>query len=167
VQKAEILSLFTYNHWANHRILEAAEHISTAQFLAPAPVSHSSLRKTLVHLLGAEMLWRKRCQENPSPVSFLAEDQFPTFDLLQTEWRAEEEAWRAFLAGLDDEALSSVVHYTTIKGVPFENELWQILLHVVNHGTQSRSEAAVVLTSYGYSPGDIDYIVFLRQMPRT
>jgi uncharacterized damage-inducible protein DinB len=37
------------------------------------------------------------------------------------------------------------------------------LAHVVNHGTQSRSEAAVLLTEYGQSPGDLDLILFLRE----
>jgi uncharacterized damage-inducible protein DinB len=166
VQKAEIHSLFQYNHWANQRILQAAEHISPAQFLTPVPVSHASLRGTLVHILAAEMLWRKRCQEGLSPASLLAEEQFPTFELLQSAWQTEEAAWQAFLNTLNDEALGRIVHYTNTKGFPFETSLWQILLHIVNHGTQFRSEAAVILTSHGHSPGDLDYIVFLRQMPR-
>jgi uncharacterized damage-inducible protein DinB len=37
------------------------------------------------------------------------------------------------------------------------------LVHVVNHGTQFRSEAAVALTEYGHSPGDLDLIFYLRQ----
>ena len=39
----------------------------------------------------------------------------------------------------------------------------QVLVHVVNHGTQFRGEAAVLLSQYGYSPGDLDFIAFLRQ----
>jgi uncharacterized damage-inducible protein DinB len=53
-----------------------------------------------------------------------------------------------------------------LKGIPFETVLWQALFHVVNHGTQTRSEAAVILTSYGHSPGDLDCTVSLRQLPR-
>ena len=38
--------------------------------------------------------------------------------------------------------------------------LWQTMVHVVNHGTQHRSEAAVLLTIMGRSPGDLDLIDF-------
>ena len=53
------------------------------------------------------------------------------------------------------------------KGPPMENILWHLMTHVVNHGTQHRSKAAILLTGYGYSPGAPDLIVFLRERGST
>jgi uncharacterized damage-inducible protein DinB len=41
--------------------------------------------------------------------------------------------------------------------------LWHCLLHVANHGTQHRAEAAAILTAYGASPGDLDVTLFLNE----
>jgi uncharacterized damage-inducible protein DinB len=41
-----------------------------------------------------------------------------------------------------------------------------MLAHVANHGTQHRSEAAVILTTAGRSPGDLDMIFFAEELAR-
>lgn len=157
-----IQSLFDYNYWVNQRILDAAAGLSEEQFAASADVSHGSLRGTLVHALGAEWVWRLRCQ-GTSPKALLSQDDFPDLVSLRTRWDEEEHAMREYLAGLTDgDIAGTITSYSRTEGTRFEAPLWQILLHVINHGTQSRSEAAVLLTQYGHSPGDLDYMVFLR-----
>ena len=69
----------------------------------------------------------------------------------------------AFIEGLTDEKLSNYFEYFSTKG-PYQIMLWQVMVHVVNHGTQHRSEAAVMLTDFGHSPGDVDLIYFLNEM---
>ena len=39
--------------------------------------------------------------------------------------------------------------------------IWQMLLHVLNHGTQHRAEAAALLTAEGRAPGDLDLIDYV------
>jgi uncharacterized damage-inducible protein DinB len=41
--------------------------------------------------------------------------------------------------------------------------VWQTLVHVVNHGTQHRAEAAALLTGEGRSPGELDLINYAEE----
>jgi uncharacterized damage-inducible protein DinB len=163
IDKSDILTLFDYNYWANARVLNAAAKLAPDQFTAPAGLSHGSVRGALVHILGAEMVWRMRCAEGVSLSALLVENDFPTVEILRERWRDEEQKMRAYLSLLSDEALSQTVQYKTTKGVPFENVLWNLLVHVVNHGTQFRAEAGVALTAYGQSPGDLDLLLYFRE----
>jgi uncharacterized damage-inducible protein DinB len=47
------------------------------------------------------------------------------------------------------------------QGETWSYPLWQQLLHQVNHATQHRSEAALLLTRLGFSPGWLDLLVYL------
>jgi len=163
VNKDHMTMLYDYNYWANARVLNATTRVSREQFTAPARLSHGSLHGTLAHVLGTEVVWRVRCQEGLSVSALPGEGELPTLDALQTRWAEEERKMRGFLASLSDENLNSKLPYKTTKGVPFENVLWHLLVHVVNHGTQFRGEAAVALTEYGQSPGDLDLLAFLRE----
>jgi uncharacterized damage-inducible protein DinB len=163
MDKNDILWLFGYNYWANARVLHAAAQITPDQFTAPAGLSHGSVRGTLAHILAAETVWRMRCAQGISPAALPDESHFPTLDALRERWQSEEEKMRAYLNELTDDALQQTIEYRTTKGVPYENVLWTLLAHIVNHGTQFRSEAAVALTDYGHSPGDLDLLLYLRE----
>lgn len=155
--------LFDYNYWANRRILNAAEKLTVEQYTQVLPgLSMGSVRATLVHMLAAEHIWRMRCFEDQSPTGLLHEDDLPEFDELRAFWAGEEKAMRAGLARLTDEALAGRLAYHTTNGKPMEETLWHLLAHLVNHGTQHRAEAAVALTAFDHSPGDVDMIIYLR-----
>lgn len=158
----DILTLFRYTDWANARIQNQVTQVSPAQYVAAADVPFGSLRGTLVHTLGAETHWRRRWQ-GESPTSFLGEAEVPTVGDLLTRWQRETQTRQAWLTTLTDADLQRTIHYTTIAGQPMQNLLWHLLLHLVNHGTQHRSEAAILLTRYGFSPGNLDFIVFMRE----
>jgi uncharacterized damage-inducible protein DinB len=106
--------------------------VSREQFTAPARLSHGSLRGTLVHVFGTEVVWRSHCQDSLSPSALPTESELPTLDVLQGQWVEEERKMRDYLASLTDEGLSSTLQYKTTRGVPFQNVVWHLLLHVVN-----------------------------------
>ncbi len=158
----DLTLLYDYNYWANDRLLSAAAGLSPEQFAAPSLHSHGGLRGTLLHILDTEYGWRSLCQHNTLTPD-LAEEEFPTLDHLAARWRDEENAMRAYLASLTDAALDGPVRYETHTGLKRERVLWHCLLHVVNHGTQHRAEAADLLTHFGASPGDVDFTLFLSE----
>ena len=136
--------------------------MSTEQFLAPASFPYGGLRGTLVHILEAEWFWRGLFQKIEG-ASDLVLDDYPTLAPLITRWDEEEQAMRAYLATLRDEDVEGHLRYTTDTGIQRDRILWHCLYHLVNHGTQHRSEAAALLTDFGFSPGDVDFTLFLNQ----
>jgi uncharacterized damage-inducible protein DinB len=159
---ADLQLLFDYNYWANGRILSASSALNQTQFATSPDNSLRSLHHILLHILDAEYGWRVMCQHNTWS-SELTESDFPTVAALVQRWQAEEADMRNFLASLQDDDLTRIVSYTLDSGEVRERVLWHCLHHVVNHGTQHRSEAAVLLTDYGQSPGDFDFTVFLNE----
>ena len=160
----EIVTLYDYNYWATQRILRAARGLTETEFLASTALSWGSVRDVLAHTLSAEWIWRTRCQEGRSPAALLDPAEFPTLGALVERWAVEERTMRAYVASLDSATLAQPIAYRSTGGSALSNTLWHILVHVVNHGTQHRAEVAHVLTSYGHSPGDVDMILFAREL---
>ena len=163
MNQQDILTLCKYNAWSNAKILNAASGITQEQFCAPVPFPHGSLQGTLIHALFAEWLWRNRWEGTAPASTFrFKPEEFPTVAALQTRWADEEIRLMEFVSNLTDEKLYSKFKYISTEGYPYERVLWESLAHLVNHGTQHKTEAAAILTGFGHSPGDIDLVVYLN-----
>jgi uncharacterized damage-inducible protein DinB len=159
--------LYDYTYWATAQVLRTAEEARIEPDAASTPERHTrsgQVHETLVHMMGAEWLWRSRWQ-GVSPAAGLPPGEFPTLQALRTRWQDEERQMRAFLATLHEADLAREITYTNLKGQRLTLPLGPLLLQVVNHGTQHRSEVALVLTALGHSPGDLDLLIFLLQGP--
>lgn len=154
--------LFGYGYWATDRVVEAAAALPEADYMADRRLDYGSIHATLVHVLAGEWVWLSRWT-GASPPRLLTENDIPTFAGLEERWREEQTKMRAFLASIGDADLEREVRYRNQRGEDWAQPLWQLLAHVVNHGTHHRSEAAFALTRLGHSPGDLDLIVYLRQ----
>jgi uncharacterized damage-inducible protein DinB len=154
-----IRSLYQYNVWANHRVLLAASELTPEQFLAPVGASYSSVRDTFVHTMSAEWIWLSRWK-GTSPSAMFEVTDFPELNSIQTRWETIEVETQLFIDQLNPLQFGEVVSYLNTRGEKWSYPLWQQMIQQVNHATQHRSEVAAMLTLFGSSPGDLDYLVY-------
>jgi uncharacterized damage-inducible protein DinB len=166
MQAADILTLFDHMYWVNHQLLDAAARLTPAQFREPTLMTTRDLRATLVHELDVEWSWRLNLQGRPpeesGPDEELQPEDYPDVQSLREHWTRDEAEMRAWLGTLSEEDLQRPVSSA------FTNDrrpLWQYLLHVVTHAAQQQADAATLLSLGGRSPGELDYLAYLRSRP--
>ncbi len=150
--------LYDYNTWAMQRVLDAAERLRLQQFMAGQD-GHDSIRDLLVHTVWAQWIWLERCR-GESPTALWQPAEFPYVATLTSRWREVDAVTHDFLDTLTGDDLEHVIAYQNFAGETWRYPVWQALLHQANHAQQHRSEAALLLTRAGSSPGSLDLLVF-------
>jgi uncharacterized damage-inducible protein DinB len=158
----EFRTLYEYNSWANHRSLDSCSVLNSDQFTRDLVSSFHSVRDTLTHILWAEWLWLERWhgRSHSSPQSTAP---LPDLNSIRTRWAEIERDLTDFVASLTDEDLTRVYEYKTTAGVPQASVAWQMLQHLVNHGTYHRGQIATMLRQLGNKAQSTDMILFYRE----
>lgn len=150
MQIDDIRFLFAYDQWASRKVLNAAGGLAEELWPAAEPIGARRLGEIWSTPPGRTSAGATGCPAAKSGRR-RSTSRLPTVAALAAAWEAERAALDAWLSSVDDGWLA-----TADEGIP----MWQMLAHVVNHGTQHRSEAAALLTAAGHSPGDLDLIFF-------
>ena len=151
-----------YTDWANRRLVDAASRLSSVELTKDFGTADRSVLGTLTHVFAADRVWLGRIQGNP-PARFLDPDRDMHLTVLRTEWPALFERWQQWAATLTPDAIRADLAYKDSKGNPYVNPIWQIVLHVVNHGTHHRGQVSGFLRAMGYTPPVQDLIAYYRQ----
>jgi uncharacterized damage-inducible protein DinB len=155
----ETLEPFVRFHaWANGRILEKATALGDEELRRPGPFDHGTGFDTLRHLVDVDWSWREFCTGHDVGQTYVWDHGFALDDLASiATFCAEEDARLArYVRSLEPDALNEQLQL----GEEPEDAVprWLIITHVVNHGTQHRSELARYVTDHGQSPGDLDLL---------
>ncbi len=162
-----IRTLVDYNYWARDRILASAELLSPEELSRSLGSSFSSVLDTLVHIHFAEWIWHQRWQGH-SPSAGPDTSQFVSVASLRDAWRPLERQIRTLVESLGPAGLSRVIEYRTMNGQPGTSAYWQMIVHVVNHGSYHRGQVATMLRQLGAKPAQsTDMIVFFREQATT
>jgi len=158
-----IRAVYAYNDWANRQVIGAVEAVGPAHFRESyGASSFDSLGNTLAHLLVAEMIWLHRWQQGPAHMAQPFDERSVELAELRAAWRRHQSEQAAFLAALTTTELAASVRYRSSAGVSYEQALWRIILHPVNHGTHHRAEIADMLSRSGARAPWLELIQYER-----
>jgi uncharacterized damage-inducible protein DinB len=160
--REDLLTLLEFNAWARERMLGAVAALSPEQFVRPLGNSFSSVRDTLVHTCSADWIWYMRCH-GQSPTALLSPKDYPDLDTLATAWTDMGRQWQEYLESLDPDGHTRRMDYRLMNGQPATSLLWQIVQHMVNHGTYHRGQITTLLRQLGAAATSTDLITFHRE----
>jgi uncharacterized damage-inducible protein DinB len=149
-----------YSAWASQRMLDAASRLTEEELSRDFKTSDKSVIGTLAHTFAADRFWLGRIQAN-APATFI-DDEDRHFDVLRKEWPTLQQRWKEWAAPLTDQDVVARISYKDTEGNPYEQPLWQILLHVVNHATHHRGQVSGFLRAMGHTPPPLDMTDFYR-----
>jgi uncharacterized damage-inducible protein DinB len=163
----DIRHLFTYNEWANARVLEAAEQLPAEDLLRDVRISHRSILGTLLHMAGADWIWLERWHGN-SPVGdnvwagWMPGDA-RSLQQVRGKWEAIIGRRNAYIENLSDATLASEFGYRRFTGEAYSLPLVHQMQHVVNHSTLHRGQIVGMIRQLGIAPPTTDLLFYVME----
>jgi uncharacterized damage-inducible protein DinB len=153
---------YEYHFAENRKIWDThITPLSDEQFTQNATYSVGSVRNHVVHMTGCDDYWFSGLRglampDMPNPAKF--ENRASVRAYCDTV----EQNMRDYLAKLQDAAL---FEHPFPGGGDEILTVWQVLLHVVNHGTDHRAQILRLLNDLGVNTGPQDYIFYVFEHP--
>lgn len=152
---------YNYHFAENRKIWDRyIAPLSHEQFAQVADYSHGSVRDQIVHLMSVDDVWfsELRGVEPSDLIPAATEDDR---EIIRSHWDNVEQGMHDYLAGLQDDMLFA----KPIKEPEEDKDLivWQVLLHVVNHGTDHRAQLLRLLHDLGVETESQDYIFYVYE----
>ena len=134
--------------------------LTDEQFTQHAAYSRGSVRDQILHLISCDDLWFSGLRGVEIPED-LTPENFQDRESIRAHWDNVEETMREYLTKLQDEMLFD----KPLEGEDKDLIVWQVLLHVVNHGTDHRAQLLRQLNDLGVETTYQDYIFYVYANP--
>jgi uncharacterized damage-inducible protein DinB len=156
MEKTEIFrTLIDYHYALYDRVWDSIMQLGDEQFVQDVAFSHGSIRNQIVHVAVVDARWLLGLKEDPGARAFnLSPADYATRDSAHALWDRTAREVTDYVAGLGEADLAR-----TPRGMG--GPTWQILAHVVNHGTDHRAQILRALHEFGAPTFDQDLILHL------
>jgi uncharacterized damage-inducible protein DinB len=122
-----------------------------------------TISATFYHIYNAERIWLKRCIPNVEvneTITDFKDIEYAKANFLELNSLLMD----ALQHGYNN--LGDIVHQN-LRGVTFTNNINDIILHLVNHGTYHRGNIASMVREFGYKGTSTDYIQYVREQEKS
>ncbi len=153
---------YDYHFTENRKIWDSyVTPLSQEQFTQAVNYSRGSVRDQIVHLMGVDDAWFSGLRGVAIP-ELLNPANLNDRKIIRARWDKVEQNMRDYLARLRDDML---FEKPFAEGEDKDLILWQVLLHVVNHGTDHRAQILRLLNDLGVKTTSQDYIFYVYDHP--
>jgi len=126
----------------------------------PASPARDRAVSLYAHIVAIEYAWVARFEQRTPDHT-----QWPDWSLETASEIAvaSAAALHSIATTAGSEGLSATIAYRNRAGVEGRNSLWEILMHIVLHGTYHRGQIALLGRDGGSVPASTDFSTFLRE----
>lgn len=152
--KLDLIQLYvTYHVEMTRRVWDLIDTISDEQFLAGDEYSQGSIRNLMVHLASADRRWLAGLK-NLEDVGHLKQEDYLTRAAAREVFENAAKDLSDYVSTLTEDALNKPTDKV-------DRPQWQILLHLVNHGTDHRATVLQQLNELGIKTFPQDLVIWL------
>lgn len=155
-----IVEFIRYNNWANQQVLEACQGLSQEQLAAAEPGAYGTIRETLEHIVRGEARYAELLTRDfPAPP--FAWDEKPSLAKIATY---ATQVGDALLAAVQRVGPADTV-YEESDGQRVQYQALAIMIQVVNHGVEHRTNITTILNQGLLNPPEVDGWRYLWSHP--
>ena len=152
-----------YTAWANQKIFDCISNLPEEQVDKEIVSSFPSIRKTVIHMWDAEAAWWQRVRL-AEKVEIPSEGFTGGFSELLARVSQQSQVWKDCVDNATEAQLQHVFAYRNNKKEEFKQPVYEVLLHVFNHGTYHRGQLVTMLRQLGADKiPQTDFVVFCRK----
>jgi uncharacterized damage-inducible protein DinB len=151
-----VRTFVNYHLEMSRRVWESIDQITEEQFVADDAYSRGSIRNLMVHLANTDSNWLaglKNIPESEDPPRRKNED-YPDRASVRAFWEATAKDLAEYAETLTEAELNE-------NPADIPSPRWQVLLHIINHGTDHRSTVLQRLHEFSAPTFDQDLIFWL------
>lgn len=153
-----IRNMYDYHFTINRKIWEQCiVPLTQEQFTQTIDYSVGSAHNQVVHMMNIDDRWFSGLRGEEVP-GFINPVHLQMRDAIREKWDTVETRMRGYLSTLTDDMLTTTPFYEPDQD---KTQLWQILMHVINHGTDHRAQLLSLLNHLGVKTFPQDYYFFV------